>query len=80
MIKIVNISPDSAGLRGPNKYRILINSTVIAEFEHDRDWDGLATCLRDAADAVEKSRTNRSAQMLDMVNSLDRKGSSALPK
>ena len=37
---------------GSNKYQLRINSTVIAEFYHNRE-DGLAACLRKAAIAAE---------------------------
>lgn len=56
MIAIINISPDEASLTGINKYRVQINRKVICEFEHNRTHDGLAQCLRDAADAVDAHR------------------------
>lgn len=63
-IIIQNISPEGAPLTGTNKYRVRINQTVICEFEHDRQVNGLAKCLRDAADAVELSR---SATLIEML-------------
>jgi hypothetical protein len=54
MIAIVNVSPD-APVTGINQYEVRINRRVIAKFEHFRHLDGLAQCLRDAADAVERS-------------------------
>ena len=40
---------------GVCKYQLRINQDVVAEFEHNR-VDGLATCLRAAAEAVEKDK------------------------
>jgi hypothetical protein len=54
MIAIVNVSPD-APVTGINQYEVRINRRVIAKFEHFRHLDGLAQCLRDAADAVDRS-------------------------
>lgn len=53
MIAIVNVSPPDAPIEGPNDYEVRINRTVITTFTHDRKVDGLAQCLRDAADAVD---------------------------
>ena len=54
MIAIVNISGSGAPETGLNKYEVRINQTVICQFIHYRKKNGLAVCLRDAADAVEK--------------------------
>jgi hypothetical protein len=51
-IIIHNVSGDNFDYVGINKYQVRINQKVIAEFEHTRS-DGLAKCLRLAADAVE---------------------------
>jgi hypothetical protein len=40
---------------GPNKYEVCINRKLITTFTHNRQ-DGLATCLRKAADAVEAKK------------------------
>ena len=61
---IQNISPEGGPVTGLNRYRVRINQTVICEFEHDRQVNGLAQCLRDAADAVEASRNRRLAEMM----------------
>jgi len=53
MIAIVNVSSEDAPLRGRNRYEVRINAKVICTFDHDRQPNGLAQCLRDAADAVE---------------------------
>ena len=72
-IIIQNISPEGAPVTGPNRYRVRINQTVICEFEHDRQVNGLAQCLRDAADAVEASRNRRLAEMMSDTTTGDRK-------
>ena len=41
---------------GPDKYVVRVNETIICEFEHDRKLNGLAQCLRDAANAVDVVR------------------------
>ena len=52
MIAIIN----RGGLDdGVCTYSVGINKRIIAMFEHDRR-DGLATCLRKAADAVDRIR------------------------
>ncbi len=51
-IIIHNITRDHVP-NGLNQYELLINKKLICEFEHDRSHDGLAQCLRDAADAVD---------------------------
>ena len=57
MIAIVNIGPSTPS--GVHEYEVRINTEMIARFWHDRE-NGLAVCLRRAADAVE--RTERGAQ------------------
>lgn len=54
MIAIVNISPEGTPAIGVNRYQVRINKQVICEFDHYRNPEGLARCLRDAADAVDK--------------------------
>ncbi len=51
-IIINNISDDQSPV-GVQDYELLINKKLICTFNHDRSHDGLAQCLRDAADAVE---------------------------
>ena len=52
MIAIINREgPDD----GVCVYTVGINNRILTTFEHDRR-DGLATCLRKAADAVDKVR------------------------
>lgn len=51
-IIIHNISGDEFSPNGLNHYEVRINHKVIATFDHVRA-DGLAECLRIAADAVE---------------------------
>ena len=56
MIAIVNVSPQNTPLTGRNQYEVRINRKVIATFTHDRQVNGAAQCLRDAADAVDRAR------------------------
>lgn len=67
MLAIVNVSPDDAPICGMNKYEVRINHRVIATFEHDRQPDGAAKCLRDAADAVERCREEEKAALLEAL-------------
>ncbi len=66
MIKIINVSTDSA-LTGDQDYELYINQSLICTFTHDRSSDGLAQCLRDAADAVDKVRMSERAVTLHDV-------------
>ena len=52
VITITNVTP-ALPLTTAHTYAIKIKGVVIAMFQHNR-CDGLATCLRKAADAVEK--------------------------
>ena len=67
MIKIVNISDDSAPLVGANNYKLYINQNLICSFEHDRQHNGLAQCLRDAADAVELNRNRDNVLNIEKI-------------
>ena len=59
MIAIVNVSPKTNPLEGIDDYEVRINRKLICKFKHYRKVDGLAQCLRDAADAVDASKTER---------------------
>ena len=62
MIAIINKGPiNGAGPEGLHRYDIHINTTLITGFEHTRR-DGLAVCLRKAADAVDFVNKNRVKQ------------------
>ena len=67
MLAIVNVSPIDAPMTGRNKYEVRINSRVIATFEHERNTDGAAQCLRDAADAVDKCRAEEKEALLNAL-------------
>ena len=54
MIVIANVSPYSRKT-GWHEYEVRINQEIITRFRHLREED-LATCLRLAADAVDKAR------------------------
>ena len=53
MVAIVNVS-DGPDLTGVQEYEVRINSKVICKFTHIRE-NGLAECLRKAADAVDNN-------------------------
>jgi hypothetical protein len=53
MITITNITNFSINDKGIHTYLLKINNTEILRFTHNRN-DGLAKCLRDAAEAVDK--------------------------
>ncbi len=61
-IIISNITKDHIP-HGVNEYVVCINRKEICRFEHFRTHDGLASCLRDAADAVEDYDRDKEAQM-----------------
>lgn len=55
---IHNLGPlPGEDINGVYKYELLINVSQIAIFEHRRS-DGLAACLRKAADVFQHKRTN----------------------
>ena len=54
MIKIINISSSTTPPFGVHRYKLMINDTVIMEFDHDRIPNGLGECLRDAAGAYDR--------------------------
>lgn len=55
MISIVNKGPyDDPDPGGERIYEVRINSTLIVSFQHCRR-DGLAVCLRKAAEAVQEA-------------------------
>lgn len=75
MIAIVNVSPEDAPTVGLNDYEVRINSRVICTFQHERKFEGLAQCLRDAADAVDKQVVEDKAwsfqQLMDLCSRLN---------
>lgn len=63
-ILITNITegqPDD----GLDRYIVRINKKEICKFSHERKINGLAQCLRDAADAVDAQRTLNNMIMID---------------
>lgn len=64
MIQIVNIGPEGAEMVGLHDYVVRINGIDICKFQHIRKFNGLAECLRDAADAIEKQRK---AEQVDLL-------------
>lgn len=67
MLAIVNVSQEDAPTTGVNQYEVRINKRVIATFAHDRQYGNAAQCLRDAADAVEKCRSEHHAELLQSL-------------
>lgn len=54
MIAIINDGTNPS-ITGLHCYRVQINNELICEFDHVRE-NGLAECLRKAADAVDEKR------------------------
>ena len=51
-----------------DSYVVRINKKIICEFEHKRKINGLADCLRDAADAVDNQSIDSHAVLLELLN------------
>lgn len=66
-IIITNISLQNSPKIGKNKYQLRINERVICEFEHDRKIEGLAQCLRDAANAVDDTTTKNNKAFIAII-------------
>lgn len=67
MIAIVNIGggdPDDLG--GWRHYEVRINKQVICRFRHKRS-DGLAVCLRKAADSVDEHQLQEQREFMDAL-------------
>ena len=62
MIAIINTAKNPLPT-GIHEYRVQINYDLICMFKHRRE-DGLAACLRRAADAVEKQEKPVSRRVL----------------
>ena len=71
MISIINISPEGTKDFGLHKYALRINKYIITEFEHQRTPKGLAQCLRDAADAVDKLEDEKLTAFIKMLSDFD---------
>lgn len=67
MIAIINDGSNESSI-GLHHYRVQINKKLICEFDHIRE-DGLATCLRKAADAVQEAENKR---LLELFTALDK--------
>ena len=67
-IIIENIT-DVPTSKGSNKYRIRVNQKVIAEFYHTRE-EGIAECLRRAAEACEDPKNIEKAAEMEMITKL----------
>jgi hypothetical protein len=65
MIAIVNVTERPAET-GPHDYEVRINRQVITRFQHRRE-DGLAKCLRLAADAVDEAREKEFVRFVEAM-------------
>lgn len=68
MLAIVNVTEDDR--QELDDYEIRINSRVIGRFQHKREYNGAAQCLRDAADALDKHNQDVDVRDLLRVMSL----------
>ena len=66
-IIITNITDESKDYE-KDSYVVRINKKIICEFEHKREINGLADCLRDAADAVDNQKLDSHAILLELMN------------
>tara|TARA_R110000850_G_scaffold48912_2_gene120945 strand:- start:4668 stop:4940 length:273 start_codon:yes stop_codon:yes gene_type:complete len=73
-IIISNISDESAPMSGTNSYEVKINRELILKFTHNRQHDGLAQCLRDAADAIDEHSEDKKARLLETLAEWDHSG------
>jgi hypothetical protein len=60
-------------VKGKDEYRVCVNNELITTFRHQRSHAGLAQCLRDAADAVDKQRTEDAVKLNQQIIDLDLK-------
>lgn len=67
MIAIINTGETNA--EGQAHYRVQINNKLICTFDHTRT-DGLATCLRLAADAVECEQARNHHERMRLLASI----------
>lgn len=74
MLVIVNVSPENTPKFGVNQYEVRANSTVLAEFKHNRTPNGAAQCLRDAAEAIERAHEERVSKMTENLIKLTEDG------
>ena len=56
-----------------NNYQVLIDKNLMTEFTHTRR-DGLASCLRAAADAVERQEVRNLVELSDYYGRLAESG------
>jgi len=72
MIAIINEGPhDADDPMGERTYRIEIGKKVICGFTHRRS-DGLAACLRSAADAVDCQMRDEAERLLRVAKDMSR--------
>ncbi|MCK9578786.1 hypothetical protein M0R01_04885 [bacterium] len=66
MIKIINVTKDDSNIYGENDYEVWINTRLLTSFKHFRK-EGLAMCLRKAADAVDNMKTQEDLNKLKVI-------------
>lgn len=67
MIRIIQIGKENSNPLGVRLYEVGINNhPAIATFKHKRG-DGLAECLRKAAEAVDKARMKQVVEIMDRM-------------
>lgn len=64
MIAIINTAVTT--MDGMTEYRLQINDKLIAEFYHNRS-DGLAACLRIAADAADRAHYENIERLIKLA-------------
>jgi hypothetical protein len=62
MIAIINVAMHPAP-SGPHPYEVRVNRELITTFVHNRE-DGLAMCLRRAADACDEAQAEEFREMI----------------
>jgi len=65
MLAIVNVTEREG--QELDDYEIRINSRVIGRFQHERQYNGAAQCLRDAADSLDKNGRGTGADLLESL-------------
>ncbi len=65
MIAVHNVTEDDT--QELDDYEVRLNGRVLAEFQHKRGPNGLARCLRDAADALDKKQDEQYHRLMETL-------------
>jgi hypothetical protein len=65
MLAIINVSKDPT--QSLADYEIRINQRVIGTFQHKRTYNGAAQCLRDAADALDRTKKDQDLELFERL-------------